>query len=58
MEADSINKLATLPSKIELQAKMVGVLVSPILGIVNVLQGNLRNLVYDLEQIRKQKGGE
>jgi large subunit ribosomal protein L10 len=53
-----VNKLAELPSKDELRAKVVGALGGPLYGIVGVLQANLRNLVYALEQIRKQKGGE
>lgn len=53
-----INKLSQLPSKDELRAKVVGGLGAPLYGIVGVLQANLRNLVYALEQIRKQKGGE
>lgn len=53
----SIQKLATLPSKNELRAKTVGVLVAPLQGMVGVLQGNLRNLVYALSEIQKQKGG-
>lgn len=52
-----INNLANLPSKQELQAKIVGVLAAPIQGMVSVLNGNLRNLVYALEQIRISKGG-
>ncbi len=51
-------KLASLPSKDELRAKVVGSLGAPLYGIVGVLQANLRNLVYALEQIRVQKGGE
>ena len=53
-----VNQLAELPSKDELRAKVVGALGSPLYGIVGVLQANLRNLVYALDQIRKQKGGE
>lgn len=53
-----VNQLAQLPSKDELRAKVVGALGSPLYGIVGVLQANLRNLVYALDQIRKQKGGE
>lgn len=53
-----VNQLAQLPSKDELRAKVVGTLGSPLYGIVGVLQANLRNLVYALDQIRKQKGGE
>jgi len=54
----SIIRLASLPSKLELQAKVVGSLSAPLSGMVNVLQGNLRNLVYALDQIRLSKGGE
>ncbi len=57
-EAVQINKLATLPSKDELRAKVVGTLGAPLYGIVGVLQANLRNLVYVMDQIRIQKGGE
>lgn len=53
-----INKLAELPSKDELRAKVVGTLGAPLYGIVGVLQANLRNLVYALDAIRIQKGGE
>ena len=52
-----INQLATLPSKDELRAKTVGVLAAPLQGMVGVLQGNLRNLVYALSEIQKVKGG-
>lgn len=58
MDKYKVNKLASLPSKDELRAKTVGVLVAPLHGIVGVLQANLRNLVYALEQVRVQKGGE
>lgn len=58
MDKYKVQKLATLPSKEELRGKTVGVLVAPLQGIVGVLQANLRNLVYALEQIKVQKGGE
>lgn len=58
MDQYKVNKLATLPSKDELRAKVVGSLGAPLYGMVGVLQANLRNLVYALEQIRKSKGGE
>ena len=51
-------KLASLPSKDELRAKTVGILAAPLQGMVGVLQGNLRNLVYALDQVRKLRGGE
>jgi large subunit ribosomal protein L10 len=58
MAADKVKRLAELPSKDELRAKVVGSLGAPLYGIVGVLQGNLRNLVYALDQIRISKGGE
>ncbi|MBP1765695.1 MAG: hypothetical protein H6Q65_2753, partial [Firmicutes bacterium] len=32
-----------------------GTMQAPIVGMVNVLQGNIRNLVYALEAVRKAK---
>ena len=52
-----ILQLATLPTKDELRAKTVGILVAPLQGMVGVLQANLRNLVYALSEIQKAKGG-
>ena len=49
--------LSQLPSKDELRGKTVGVLVAPLQGIIGVLQGNLRNLVYAISEIQKMKGG-
>ena len=54
----SIIRLSNLPTKLELQAKVVGSLSSPLYGIVGVLQANIRNLVYVVSAIQKQKGGE
>jgi large subunit ribosomal protein L10 len=44
-----------LPPREVLIAKMLGSMQAPITGFVNVLQGNIRNLVYTLEAVRKQK---
>ncbi|QQG43111.1 MAG: 50S ribosomal protein L10 [Candidatus Daviesbacteria bacterium] len=57
LDEGKIQQLASLPSKDELRAKTVGVLVAPLQGIVGVLQGNLRNLVYALSEIQKTRGG-
>lgn len=48
-------ELAQLPTQKELLAKLVGSLGAPISGIVNVLAGNLRNLVSILCQLSKVK---
>ncbi len=58
IDANKIKALSSLPGKDELRAKVVGSLGAPLYGIVGVLQGNLRNLVYALDQIRISKGGE
>lgn len=55
---DQVEALAKLPTKIELIAKTVGTIKAPLTGFVNVLSGNLRNLVYALRAIEKSKGGE
>lgn len=61
LDEAKIIQLSTLPTKDELRSKMVGVLVAPLQGMVSVLQGNLRNLVYALNQIKirrlAEKGG-
>lgn len=54
----SITRLANLPGKQELRGQVVGMLASPLQSMVGVLQANLRNLVYALDQIRIAKGGE
>ena len=53
--ASEIESLASLPSKSELQARLVGAIQSPISGLVNVLAGNLRGLVIALNRIADQK---
>lgn len=58
LDSFTVIKLSQLPSQDELRAKVVGSLASPLYGIVGVLQANLRNLVYALDQIRVLRGGE
>lgn len=53
--ANSIIELATLPSKEELYAKVVGSINAPVSGFVNVLAGNLRSLVHVLSAIQETK---
>lgn len=50
--ADAVKQLASLPSKQELLAKVVGSINAPVSGFVNVLAGNLRNVVYVLNAIK------
>ncbi len=55
---DQVDALAKLPTKIELIAKTVGTIKAPLTGFVNVLSGNLRNLIFALKAIETKKGGE
>lgn len=57
LDFDGIKALAELPSKEVLVAKLLGTLQAPIVGLLNVLNGPSRKLVYALEAIRKQKEG-
>lgn len=50
-----VEDLSELPSKTELHAKLVGSLNAPISGFVNVLAGNIRNLVNVLKAIEEKK---
>lgn len=55
VDANKIKELAKLPSKLELIAKTVGTIKAPITGFVNVMSGNLRNLVNVLNNIKENK---
>jgi len=50
--------LATLPSREELLTKLVGTIFNPISGFVNVLQGNIKGLIYALSAIKDIKINE
>jgi large subunit ribosomal protein L10 len=55
VDAKAVARLAALPPKIELLAKLVGSLKSPLYGLVTVLSGNQSGLVRVLNSIREQK---
>lgn len=55
-DANTIKQLAALPGREELYAKLVGTLNAPLVGLVNVLQGNLRSLVSILDQYNQTRG--
>lgn len=55
VDAASVKQLASLPSREELLAKLVGSLNAPVSGFVNVLAGNLRSLLYALNAIKDTK---
>lgn len=52
---EKIKALAAIPSREVLLAQVCSAMQSPMTGFVNVLQGNIRNLVYALDAVRKQK---
>ena len=53
--AAAVTDLANLPGREQLLSMVLRGMQGPIYGMVNVLQGNIRNLVYALEAVRKQK---
>jgi large subunit ribosomal protein L10 len=56
--AAEVEALATMPSREELIAKVVGGIAGPLYGLANVLNGPLRGLAVALDQIREKKAQE
>ncbi len=54
LSADEVNTLATLPARESLIGQLLGLLNSPMTGLVRVLNGNQTKLVYILSQIGKR----
>lgn len=55
LDPEGVKSLADLPSREILLSMVVRGMQAPIAGMVNVLQGNIRNVVYALDAVRKQK---
>jgi len=55
IDANKVKQLGELPNREVLLAQVVGTLNSPITGFVNVLQGNIRKLVYVLKAVEQSK---
>ena len=55
LSIERVAQLSKLPTKDVLRANVVGSLASPLYGIVGVLNGNIRNLVYTLNAIKEAK---
>jgi len=55
VDEQMVKSLANLPTKEELLARVVGSINAPVSGFVNVLAGNLRNLVYVLSAVKEAK---
>ncbi len=52
-----VEKLATLPSREQLIAQVIGAIASPLSGLVNVLNGPIRGLVVVLAQAQEKQAG-
>ena len=55
IDAAGVKALAALPAREVLIAQVLAGMQSPIVGLVNVLQGSIRNVVYALHAVRQQK---
>lgn len=55
LEAREVLALARLPGREQLLGQLAVMLNAPIQGLVNVLQGNIRNLVVVLNELRSKK---
>lgn len=52
LEAEKIVELAKLPTKEELLTKLLGSIKSPISNFINVLQANIKGLIYVLTKVK------
>ncbi|MEK9155984.1 MAG: 50S ribosomal protein L10 [Patescibacteria group bacterium] len=55
IDVEGVGRLAALPSREELYARVVGTVAAPMSGLVNVLAGNIRGLVNVLSNYRESK---
>lgn len=55
LSATDMEKLATLPSREQLLGQLVGLIASPLTGLVNVLNGPIRGLVVVMGQVQEKK---
>lgn len=55
LSAEEVNNLAKLPTRQQLLGQLAGTINAPISGFVNVLAGNLRNLMGVLNAIKEVK---
>jgi len=53
--AGQVEQMATLPSREELIARVVGGIAGPLYGLATVLNGPIRGLVVALDRVREQK---
>jgi len=55
IDKEATENLAKIPGKEQLQGQLVSIIAGPMIGIQNVLQGNIRGLVSVLSQYKEQK---
>lgn len=55
IDPKAVKALADLPSKEQLLGMVASALLAPITGLACALNGNIQNLAYALEAVRKQK---
>ncbi len=55
VDAESVNRLATLPSRDVLLGQLAGAMVAPLANMASLLAAPLRNLGYALSQLADQK---
>jgi large subunit ribosomal protein L10 len=55
--AEELQEISKLPAREALLSRMIGGFQAPIYGLVNVLSGPMRKLVYVLSAIKEKKGG-
>jgi large subunit ribosomal protein L10 len=55
LTAAEVEAIASLPSREQLIAQVVGAIASPLTGLANVLAGPIRGLVMVLAQVQEQK---
>lgn len=55
LDEAGLKRLSELPPREVLLAKTLGCFQAPLSGILNVLQGNIRNLVYVLQAVKEKQ---
>ena len=55
IDKQKVMELSILPSKQELLVKVVGTINAPVSGFVNVLRGNISNLINVLNAVKEFK---
>lgn len=55
LDEASLKRLSELPSKEILLARVLGCFQAPLSGMLNVLQGNIRNLAYVLQAVKEKQ---